>query len=147
MKIDIIITRPGLHSDALPAVLDDLVKLLFSDGFLVAELMRSGGGTHWQGCSQLENGRWRRIDFLLIPYDELGAALIYFTGNDIFNRSLRLLASKKGLRLNQKGLFKDVMRGPKRVKATEGTQIASKTEQEIFDVLGLKWRPPSERVC
>jgi len=40
----------------------------------------------------------------------MGVALLYFTGNDIFNRSMRLLTSKKGMRLNQHTLFKDVMR-------------------------------------
>lgn len=75
----------------------------------------------------------RRIDILTIPFHELGAALIYFTGelpsllsnetnpltrrlpcffagNDIFNRSMRLLANKKGLSLNQRHLSKDVAR-------------------------------------
>ena len=46
----------------------------------------------------------------------MGVALLYFTGNDIFNRNMRLLASKKGMRLNQHMLFKDVMRGPGRTK-------------------------------
>ncbi|KAI9886442.1 MAG: phosphoglycerate kinase [Watsoniomyces obsoletus] len=48
---------------------------------------------------------WRRIDILLVPPYELGAALLYFTGNDLFNRSIRLLARKKGWKLNRHGLF------------------------------------------
>ncbi len=48
---------------------------------------------------------WRRIDILLVPSAELGASLLYFTGNDLFNRSIRLLARKKGWKLNQHGLF------------------------------------------
>ena len=80
----------------------------------------------------LNNGPWRRIDFLLVPWDEMGAALIYFTGNDIFNRSIRLLASRKGMRLNQRGLYKDVMRGKGREKITEGELLESKSEKRIF---------------
>lgn len=38
----------------------------------------------------------RRIDILTIPEPQWGAALIYFTGDDIFNRSMRLLAHHKG---------------------------------------------------
>ena len=90
---------------------------------------------------------WRRIDFLLVPESEYGAALIYFTGNDIFNRSLRLLASKKGMRLNQRGLYRDVMRGPSRTKVTEGELIEGRDEKRIFEILGVKWREPWERWC
>lgn len=77
----------------------------------------------------------------------MGAALIYFTGNDIFNRSIRLLASNKGMRLNQRGLYKDVMRGPARVKVTEGALLESRDEKMIFEILGVKWRQPDERWC
>jgi len=82
-----------------------------------------------------------------VPWKERGAALVYFTGNDIFNRSLRLLASKKGMGLNQRGLWKDTMRGPGRVKITRGTLVASESEEEIFSILGVPWRPPHLRNC
>lgn len=101
---------------------------------------KSKEATTWQPI-------WRRIDFLLVPDTELGAAMIYFTGDDIFNRSLRLLAGKKGMRLNQRGLYKDVLRGPKRVKLTEGELVESRDERKIFEVLGVKWREPTERWC
>ena len=62
-------------------------------------LARHDDGTKWHGASRIggpdSNKPWRRIDFLLVPEEEMGAALLYFTGNDIFNRSMRLLASKK----------------------------------------------------
>jgi DNA polymerase IV len=84
---------------------------------------------------------------LLVPEEEMGAALIYFTGNDIFNRSMRLLASKKGMRLNQRGLYADVMRGKNREKITEGTLLEGKSEKKIFEILGVPWRAPTERIC
>lgn len=90
---------------------------------------------------------WRRVDFLLVPETEYGAALIYFTGNDIFNRSMRLLASKKGMRLNQRGLYKEVMRGRGREKVTEGQLVEGRDERKIFEILGVKWREPEERWC
>jgi DNA polymerase lambda len=103
---------------------------------------------------------YRRIDILCIPFEQWGAALLYFTGNDVvgggldeliqFNRSLRLYARKKGYSLNQRGLYKGVIRGKDGLKLTEGeyvvdvteagTIIASRTEQDIFDVLGIRWR-------
>lgn len=74
-----------------------------------------------------------------------------------FNRSLRLYARKKGYSLNQRGLYRGVIRGKDGLKLTEGISaetrmpvgetdrvtgeiIASRTEQEIFDVLGIRWR-------
>lgn len=90
---------------------------------------------------------WRRIDFLLVPEAEYGAALIYFTGNDIFNRSLRLLASKKGMRLNQRGLYQEVLCGKNRARITEGRLLEGRDEKRIFELLGVKWREPWERWC
>lgn len=81
------------------------------------------------------------------PETEYGAALIYFTGNDIFNRSLRLLASKKHMRLNQRGLYRDVNRGPGRQKLSEGVLVEGKSERKIFEILGVTYREPQERWC
>ncbi|KAF4984830.1 hypothetical protein FZEAL_58 [Fusarium zealandicum] len=159
--IDFIITKPNTESSAeLKPFLDALVHRLETEGFLVARLASSrsvGDGSKWHGCCVLpkisgfndDDYRpiWRRIDFLLVPEAEMGAALIYFTGNDIFNRSIRLLASKKGMRLNQRGLYKNVMRGPQRAKATEGELVEGRDERRIFDILGVKWREPHERWC
>ncbi|EQB58218.1 hypothetical protein CGLO_01555 [Colletotrichum gloeosporioides Cg-14] len=159
--VDFLITKKGTKSTSdLISFLNELVRVLESQRFLVARLASSrdeGDGSKWHGCCVLPkiNGFnekdyrkiWRRVDFLLVPETELGAALIYFTGNDIFNRSIRLLASKKGMRLNQRGLYKDVMRGPGRVKMTEGELVEGQDERKIFEILGVKWREPHERWC
>ncbi|CEI64287.1 hypothetical protein FVEN_g11089 [Fusarium venenatum] len=159
--IDFIITKANTEfSSDLRPFLDSLVQHLETEGFLVARLASSrsaSDGSKWHGCCVLPriNGFsdddykpvWRRIDLLLVPGSERGAALLYFTGNDIFNRSMRLLASKKGMRLNQRGLYKDVMRGPQRVKITEGELIEGRDERRIFDILGVEWREPHERWC
>ncbi|KAJ4296063.1 hypothetical protein N0V88_004765 [Collariella sp. IMI 366227] len=162
--LDIIVTRKGTSSSAeLVPFLDELVGVLTHKGFLVATLAalnshrpgKNGPGSKWHGCCVLPNGNdgdppqqiWRRIDFLLVPESEYGAALIYFTGNDIFNRSMRLLASKKGMRLNQRGLYKEVMRGNNMIKVTEGELLEGRDEKRIFQLLGVKWREPAERWC
>ncbi|PNP46659.1 hypothetical protein TGAMA5MH_01609 [Trichoderma gamsii] len=160
--IDFIVTKPGTESVAdLASFLNSLVAQLERDEFLVARLASSrvgSDGSKWHGCcvlpkiKGLNDGEqyrpiWRRIDFLLVPKVELGAALIYFTGNDIFNRSMRLLASKKGMRLNQRGLYRDVLRGPDRVKVTEGELVERRDERRIFEILRVTWREPWERWC
>lgn len=148
--IDCIITRPDASAAHIcTAVLDRLVPLLISQGFLVAELAVTSrdDGSKWHGASRLPGTTvWRRIDFLLVPGEEIGAAMIYFTGNDIFNRSLRLLSSYKGMRLNQRGLYGEVLRGPGRRKVTEGVLLEGRSERRIFEILGVPWREPWERV-
>ncbi|KYK58610.1 DNA-directed DNA polymerase X [Drechmeria coniospora] len=159
--IDFVVAKAGTASAAeLRPFFDELVGQLEADGFLVACLASprsASDGSKWHGCCVLPttgacsgsmggegdgdapepNRRplWRRIDFLLVPASEHGAALIYFTGNDIFNRSLRLLASKKGLKLNQHGLYR------------AGEIVEGRDERRIFAVLGVKWREPQERWC
>lgn len=166
--IDFIVTKKGTaSSDDLVPFLEELVSRLTEEKFLVAALAAhkpgsgsgGGGGSKWHGCCVLPlaegraalgesfRPRWRRIDFLLVPETEYGAALIYFTGNDIFNRSIRLLASRKGMRLNQRGLYREVMRGPQRIKVTEGELVEGRDERRIFEILGVKWREPRDRWC
>ncbi|WPG99607.1 DNA polymerase beta-like protein [Acrodontium crateriforme] len=168
--IDCLITRPDTTLSQLRSIIvDKLVPSLTLSGFLVAALATTSKdtGSKWHGASCLASSTtWRRIDFLFVPSDELGAgetnnatysleasltvlfaALIYFTGNDIFNRSLRLLASTKGMRLNQRGLFRDVIRGRGREKLSDGTLVEGRDEQRIFAALGVPWRPPEHRIC
>ncbi|KAK5134127.1 hypothetical protein LTR08_006902 [Meristemomyces frigidus] len=150
--IDCMITRPNTGAAHLRAVvLEQLIPALTESNFIVAALAATNKdeGSKWHGASCLPaaSSYWRRIDLLLVPSDEIGAALIYFTGNDIFNRSLRLLASTKGMRLNQRGLYKDVLRGQRREKLAEGTLVEGKCERRIFEVLGVPWRPAEHRIC
>ncbi|KAM3418337.1 DNA polymerase [Cercospora zeina] len=149
--IDCILTRPNTGAAHLRnIIMNQLVPSLTTQNFLVANLAMTSkdDGSKWHGASCLPGSKiWRRMDLLLVPSDEMGAALIYFTGNDIFNRSLRLLASTKGMRLNQRGLYKDVLRGRGREKLAEGTLVEGKDEKRIFEVLGVQWRPPEERIC
>ncbi|KAG8943733.1 hypothetical protein FRC04_002565 [Tulasnella sp. 424] len=91
-------------------------------------------------CRLNATSRRRRIDILTVSYHQWGAALLYFTGDDIFNRSMRLLARHKGFSLNQRGLWAGATRDPETgEKVTEGSLVASRTEEEIFKVLGVPW--------
>jgi DNA polymerase IV len=157
--IDLLLTKAGTtSSDDLIPTLNRLTDTLTKDNFLVASLAkphegkpksaaRPKHGSKWHGACVLPgNPTWRRIDFLLVPETEMGAALIYFTGDDIFNRSIRLLSSHKRMRLNQRGLYKDVMRGLGRGKLNEGTLVEGADEKKIFSILGVPWIPPEQRV-
>ncbi|KWU41429.1 hypothetical protein RHOSPDRAFT_10727, partial [Rhodotorula sp. JG-1b] len=110
----------------------------------------------WHGLAAKVNGlcrlpdradaKVRRIDILGVPWEEMPAALIYFTGDDHFNRSIRLKARKHGYRLNQRGLYENVSRDRKGEKLTEGTLVLGiRTERDIFKKLCVPWREPTLR--
>ena len=167
--IDFIVTKRDASAQIISTImLERVIPTLYRVDYLTTVLAGSrntkdGGGSKWHGVCVLpgisndrvetvednkaDSAPWRRIDFLFVPWDEIGAALIYFTGNDMFNRSIRLLASKKGMRLNQRGLWKDVAGGPKRERITQGALVEGRDERKIFEILGVPWRAPSERVC
>lgn len=149
--VDFIVTKPDCPIEVLRMiVVETVLPQLFEQGYLKVSLATSAkeDGSKWHGAAALPGSSvWRRIDFLLVPWDELGAALIYFTGNDIFNRSIRLLASKQGMRLNQRGLWKDDIRGRNRERITQGSLVEAKDEKKIFELLGVPWRPPHHRIC
>jgi len=72
-------------------------------------------------------------DLLVIGKENFGAAMQYFTGNVDHNVELRKIAIKKGWKLNEYGIYK----GKK--------LIAGKSEEEVYNKLGLKWIPPEIR--
>lgn len=149
--IDVLISKPDASLEQIRSMMIDVVvPQLFAAGFLQVSLATTSrqDGSKWHGASALPWSKvWRRIDLLFVPGAEIGAALIYFTGNDIFNRSMRLLASKKGMCLNQRGLYTDVLRTTGRVKLNAGRLLEGHDERRIFDILGVPWRPPEHRIC
>lgn len=65
--------------------------------------------------------------------DEWGAALLAYSSKKGSGIGLRMVAKRKGLKLNNHGLFKD------------GKRIASKTEREIYKALGRPYKKPEDR--
>jgi len=76
-----------------------------------------------------------QVDVRLLPPDSFGAALQYFTGSKNHNVQLRQRALKQGYTLNEYGL----------VRMEDNQRVAGKTEEEIYQTLGLKFIPPELR--
>jgi DNA polymerase (family 10) len=72
-------------------------------------------------------------DLRVVPAQSFGAALNYFTGSKDHNVTLRRIAQEKGWKLNEYGVFRG------------DTRIAGKTEEEVYEVLGLAYVPPELR--
>ena len=74
-----------------------------------------------------------QVDLRVVEEKSYGAALHYFTGSKAHNIAIRDRAKKKGLKVNEYGVFK----GEK--------QIGGKTEEEIFKAVGLPFIIPELR--
>ena len=92
--------------------------------------------------SPVEDGKKRRVDIKFYPFREKAFATLYFTGNGYFNRSMRLYAKKrKGMALDDHGLY----RRDESYKNSKGDRFETKSEKEVFDLLGLVYREPQQR--
>ncbi|GAA5932137.1 uncharacterized protein JCM15063_001131 [Sporobolomyces koalae] len=148
--IDILITRdPTEDRKTHSGSIGKIYNILKSEGFfqhiLAASEDWSDLACKVNGLCRLPGGKMRRIDILGVPWADMPAALIYFTGNDHFNRSLRLKARHMGYSLNQKCLSKLILRDKSGNKLTEGTRIHVTSEREIFDILQAQAAPIPRR--
>ncbi|CAH1760395.1 8335_t:CDS:10, partial [Entrophospora sp. SA101] len=141
--IDIMITKNDSKGKNHLGILSKLLPILRRESIIVHDLAQHHGkeslSERYRGICKLPGGKNRRLDLFTVPYNEIGAALLSYTGNDLFNRSMRLLARKKKMRLNHHGLYGNIIRGNGAIKYSEGTLIAQKTEIEIFDALGVPY--------
>ncbi|KAJ7735899.1 hypothetical protein B0H16DRAFT_124593 [Mycena metata] len=152
--IDIMITRCPDDGKTHAGILHHLLKALHEKNIITEDLALPedpfDNEAIYRGLCRLPKfgSRRRRIDFLTVPWKSRGAALLYYTGDDIFNRSMRLKANRLGYSLNQKGLFAGVVRDPRNrtVKTNTGNIVASETEEEIFRMLGVPFQLPHQRV-
>lgn len=73
------------------------------------------------------------VDLFKTTEEDLPTALFHYTGSKQFNIRTRAHAKRRGYMLNQYGLF----RAGKKIKVSD--------EKEIFDILGITYKPPDKR--
>jgi DNA polymerase (family 10) len=76
-----------------------------------------------------------QTDLRLVATESTGAALQYFTGSRAHNIVLRDRAIQHGMKLNEYGLFRN----------DDGAVVAGRTEESIYEALGLALIPPELR--
>ena len=76
-----------------------------------------------------------QVDLRVVDPESFGAALQYFTGSKEHNVRLRERAIRRGLKVNEYGVF--------RVKG--GARLAGREEAGVYQALGLAWIPPELR--
>ncbi|CAG5130199.1 unnamed protein product [Candidula unifasciata] len=145
--VDVLITHPDGKSHR--GIFHRLLAKLKESGFLTDDLVcvsETDNQKKYMGVCKLpgENRKHRRLDIIVVPYEEYGCALVYFTGSAHFNRSLRHLCKKQNMSLNEHALKTGVVRKGSE-KICKGTIIPTPTEESIFQVLKIPFRPPEER--
>lgn len=76
-----------------------------------------------------------QADVRVVEPESFGAALQYFTGSKDHNVKVRERAVRKGLKINEYGVF--------RVK--DERRVAGTTEEDVYEAVGLPWIPPEVR--
>ncbi len=116
---DVDVLAAGQDSDPLMAALTAMPE--------AAEVIASGPTK-----TSIRTPAGLQVDLRVVPLDAWGAALQYFTGSQQHNVRIRELAVRMKLKLSEYGLF-DV---------ESGDLVVSRTEEEIYERLGLAWIPP-----
>jgi DNA polymerase (family 10) len=78
-------------------------------------------------------GKDTQVDIRMVPGESIGAAMQYFTGSQAHGVAVRSMALRKGMKLNEYGVFRG------------GERIAGLTEREVYEAVGLPWIPPELR--
>ncbi len=116
--IDILVT-----SKKPEKVMDAFVKLPQAEKILVKGKTKTS--------VLLKNGM--QADVRVVEPDSFGAAVHYFTGSKQHNILIREMAIKKGLKINEYGIY----RGNKKIGGSQ--------ENDVFKALGLPYIPPEIR--
>lgn len=89
---------------------------------------------HGETKSSIVFGSGLQVDLRAVPAESFGAACQYFTGSKDHNVKLRERAVRRGLKINEYGVF-----------AGNGTRVAGETEESVYEAVGLPWIPPELR--
>ncbi len=73
------------------------------------------------------------MDLRVVPDESYGAAMQYFTGSKEHNIAVRRRALDRGLSVNEYAVTRD------------GEYVCGRTEEEIYQAVGLAWVPPELR--
>jgi DNA polymerase (family 10) len=76
-----------------------------------------------------------QLDLRVVEPEAFGAALQYFTGSKDHNVRLREMASRRGLRISEYGVFDEAT----------GARVGGATEEEVYAAVGLPGIPPELR--
>ena len=136
--IDILISHQQSNIDS-SKMLRKIIKELHKINFLIDDLNKRVI-TKYNGVCKLHGNEYtlaRRIDIRYINKESLPFAILYFTGSDNFNKSMRTIAKQKGYTLNEYQLTNN--------KTSEKITSQFNSEEDIFNYLEIKFLLPKNR--
>lgn len=95
--------------------------------------------------TSVRTDRGVQVDLRTVEDAQFGAALLYFTGSKEHNVRLRERAQRLGMRLNEYGLFREAPGAEGTPQSRGEPPVAARTEEEVYEALGLWWVPPELR--
>ena len=95
----------------------------------------------------------RRLDLKIYPHATMPFALLYFTGSDYYNRSLRNFCNRSGWTLSDHGLCRvEARRNEKKANGkwdrsvvAQGCSVRCANEADVLRAIGAPWLTPAER--
>lgn len=119
--IDVLVAAEAAHA---PSIMD-----AFTKHDQVNEVLAHGDT---KSSVVLANGI--QCDLRVVEKKSFGAAMQYFTGSKEHNVAMRTIAVKKKLKVSEYGVFDE-----------NEKSIASETEEDVYEAIGLAWMPPEMR--
>lgn len=111
--------------------MNDIINRL--DGLI---LTLAQGESSFAGIFIYDDLNAHRIDIILIQPEDWYTALLHFTGSKHFNRRVRQVAKERGLQLSQHGL----------IELNTGRKYDINSEEDVFNILGLPYLKPEQRI-
>jgi len=132
--IDVLISHPSWENkEQMGNNMAELLQMLKGIRILVDDLTFEGK-EKYMGFLKLPSSPFaRRVDIICVPYPTYIPALLYFTGSKEENIRLRRLAIKKGVKLNQEGIYDN------------GRQLTFTSEEAIYELLETPYVAPTSR--
>ena len=151
--IDILVTNKKLTKKEdsgkyLKKVLNNLSK------YFIVDSLTTSFNTHFQGFASFKlipnlpteynkntfdvNINVIRLDIILVPIQYFYSALMHFTGSGDFNQKMRLHAKSLGYKLSEYGITPID-------SSSKNLKMPINSENDIFEILLLKYIPPEQR--
>jgi len=133
--IDLLITSPFIiinNIQEITLIMQKIINQLHQSKFLIDDLTPTPTNKY-MGLCKYDKFPIRRIDIRFIPLISWFPATLYFTGSKELNQKMRAIAKKLGYKLNEYGIYKN------------NKMIYVESEEEIFNLIGIKYLEPQER--
>ncbi|OMJ80130.1 hypothetical protein SteCoe_19671 [Stentor coeruleus] len=144
--IDILLTFDDVLENKLflRELVDYLIeKKVVTHVLILSENCKKHESFTFEGIAKKPDGLHRRLDIKIYPRKYYAWALMHFTGSANFNRSIRLFAKNKGLKLTDEGLFPAIRSHGETICG--GNLVECYTEEDIFRLFDMPYKPPEQR--